>query len=272
MNILGYSLIITNQNNESVDLYDDPDLFVTSIDGVDLDAEVNTTTQSGVDGSIYNNTTIPQRVLSFKVQYKYTTDDEAAKLRVHTVCAPKQELTVRMITPHRDLSIKGYCEKCDSPPNTYPMVTSITIICPNPWWNLTNEEEKEVTLPGSIYYLGDVDTGFVTTITFTADTKKVVMITNGKKFVCDTNITGGFSWHDPLGNPPTYKAGDVLVIDSRVGNKIVYLKRDSMRYERYIDTIVGLLYPMLKRGNNTITFEDSSTFTAKATYTEKYRG
>ena len=46
-----YRLIVTNSYGESIDLFNDEEAVLTSLEGVSLEADVNTMNLSGLDGS-----------------------------------------------------------------------------------------------------------------------------------------------------------------------------------------------------------------------------
>lgn len=272
MNALGISLTLTNEAGQVVDLYDDPDMAVTSTSGFGLDGEINTVTDYNNDGSTYVNTYIPARTLDFTIQYKDVPDPEAAKLRLHSILAPRQKIKIWLITPHVNSYIYGYCEKCETPPNDYPMTTSASIICPDPWWNSVDSEGLEVNIEGGegdIYYSGTVPTGFITELHFTSNAVWAKISVNNKLFVSDNSISGGNGWTDTI---QSYNNGSKLIIDSVSGEKAVkyYTNPDSDKYvERFTTTQVGLLYPVLNPGNNHIKITSDGTFTAKIKFSVK---
>lgn len=272
MNIAGYSLTVTNENGDSVDLYDDPDFGMTSSTGFGLDAEINTTSNHPMDGSTYNDTYIPERNLAFTLQYQ-DTDSELAKLRVYKVFQPKQKLLIHYISPNVDSMIYGYCEKCDTPENAHPMVTSISIICPDPFWFKGDRGEIEVPLVNgscSIDYNGTVPTGFKIDLNIHSNAVWIKVNCNGEIFETDNSISG---------NPPVwvdaieyYEPGRRVVIDSITGEKAVLYYRDEHAIDRFTTTKVGLLYPQLVPGRNNIQVISDGSFSGKVVYTEKSGG
>lgn len=275
MNLFGYSLTITNENGDSVDLYDDPDFGMTSSTGFGLDAEINTITNHPQDGSTYNDTYIPERHLGFTLQYQEDRDSEIAKLRVHRVFQPRQKLTIHYITPNVDSMIYGYCEKCDTPENTHPMVTSISIICPDPFWIKGDKGEIEVPLVNGecdIQYDGTMPTGFIIELQIQNEAVWITVNCNGENFDTDNSISGNPPyWLDAI---TKYESNSKVVIDSIMGEKAVLYYRPDGVYgiDRFTTTKIGQFYPELVPGHNHIKITSDGTFTGKIIYTEKSGG
>lgn len=281
MNQLGYSLILTNENGDSIDLYDDPGMAITSTDGFGINAEVTTQANGSSDGAYYVNATIPVRDISITVQYfSDTGDSELDKLRLINVCKIRQRIKLHYISPHKNCYIYGYIKSVDTPENSYPMTSQINLICPDPYW-ISDEDETVVDIQNgeaTIKYDGDVPTGFVTTIHFSAAYRGVRITVNDKYFESDDNYaskyhtTGGFA------------VSSAVVINSCHGEKQIryYANGDTNGdYKDYfLTTRVGLLYPQLVKGTNKIKIEGISTdgalstanLTATIAYKNKYAG
>ena len=273
MNIAGYSLIVTNENGESVDLYDDPDFGMTSSTGFGLDAEINTTSNHPMDGSTYNDTYIPERNLGFTLQYQ-ESNSESAKLRVHRVFQPRQKLTIRYISPNVDAMIYGYCEKCDTPENAHPMATSISIICPDPFWTRGGSGQIVAELVNGecdIDYNGTVPTGFIIQLRITNPCVWIKVDCNGEIFDTDNSISGNPPiWVDSISE---YQVGTMVEIDSITGEKaVLYYRSSDHGINRFTTTKVGQLYPELVPGHNHIKITSDGSFTGSVIYTEKIGG
>lgn len=274
MNIAGYSLTVTNENGYSVDLYDDPDFGMTSSSGFGLDVEINTTSNYPMDGSTYNDSYIPEKNLSFTLQYQECNDSELAKLRVHKIFQPRQKLKFHYISPNVNSIIYGYVEKCDTPENAHPMITSISVICPDPFWIKGDTGEIEIELQNGecdIFYEGTIPTGFIIDLDILSPTVWIRVDYNENHFDSDNSISGGEGWTDPI---TVYAANSKVVINSITGEKDVlyYAPGNSRGEERFTTTKIGLLYPQLVPGNNHIKITSDGTFNAKIRYTEKSGG
>lgn len=268
MNILGYSLLISG-NGGSVDVYDDPDVVLTSSAGFGFDGEITTTNLYKLDGSNYTKTVIPERTITLQLTYTdQSSDVEASKLRVQRVFSPRQKLKIHYKSPNRNCYIYGYTEKCDTPENTYPLVTAVTIVCPDPYW--TESSDETITVPfedGSvqIYNPGDANVGVLVEVAPTSDMTWVRLEINGSGITSNNELSGGGPWNDPI---TKYEPDNVVTIDTRDRHKIIkYQGRD-----RFPTTMVGELYPQLMPGYNTVTLTSDGTFTATCSYEPKYGG
>ena len=78
-----YKLIVTNSYGESIDLFNDKEAVLTSLEGVSLEADVNTMNLSGLDGSSFVSSRLPERNISIVIQYRNEViDAEKSKLRI----------------------------------------------------------------------------------------------------------------------------------------------------------------------------------------------
>lgn len=268
MNTAGYSLIISG-NGGSIDVYDDQAVVLTASTGFGFDGEITTSNQYTLDGSVYKKTTIPERTITLKLTYTdQSSDVEEDKLRVQRVFSPRQKLKIHYRSPNRNCYIYGWTEKCDSPENTYPLVTAVTIICPDPYW--INSSDEMITVPfegGSveIYNPGDTDVGVLVEVTPTSNMTWVRLEINGEGITSDNALSGGHSWTEPY---PEYEPDHIVTIDSRDRHKIIKYRG----LDRFATTKVGELYPQLKPGYNTVTLTSDGTFTATCSYEPKYGG
>lgn len=270
MNILGYSLKITNESGLYADLYDDPEFLVTSTSGFGLDAEISTTANTE-GGSMLNSIILPERTLTFNVQYQDVPDPEAAKLRLHRVMAFKQRLKIEYVSNNISKWIYGYCEKCETPENAYPMTTNITIVCPDPYWNVGTSGSEVNTVEFvngqcSIFYAGDVPTGVRVILSPTSSIVVVSFTINNQTLTSDNllNATGP-GWVDVI---QSYEPGDIVVFDTRDHYKAVLLNG----LDRFQTTKVGDPYPQLTPGQNNLSIVADGTFTAICEYAVKSGG
>lgn len=288
MNHLGYSLILSNEDGDEIDLYDDPDLAITSTDGFGTNVEVNTSTIAGQDGATYQSTFVPARDISITVQYLFDGGDpELAKIRLHNILKIRQRIKIHYISPNRNAWIYGYVKTVDTPENTYPMQTTISFVCPDPYWTSGDAEEKTVNFSGNtatIDYNGDVPAGFITTIKFASNFKGIdLAITHDgvtKHFYSDGNYAS-YNEEQQSG----FSSGSALVINSKTGEKGIVYHSDGDVTKRgrdyFATTAVGYLYPQLKKGKNTITvtagteartYTSDTGFTVSIKYSEKSVG
>lgn len=235
-----YKLIATNSLGDSIDLWNDKEVALTSLEGVSPEVTVNTTKLAGSDGSYYNGSYCPDRSISLVVQYREEAiDAEKTKLRIYRAFRPKDKIHLRFISPNQDMYIEGYVAKCDTPPTTYPMVSQIVITCPDPYFKMNNVDpvhlfgianmfyflEEGVTLNNvcfgntvrsrvaKIDYRGDMAVGVVI---------KVVLSTSCKNFRVDDLTTKQY-----MSISGDFISGDIITISTETGRKNITLTRNN---------------------------------------------
>lgn len=258
-----YKIIVTNSHGESIDLWGDKEVALTSIDGVSIDADINTISLSGMDGSSFLHSRIPERTISMVIQYKIEAlDAEKSKLRLYRIFRPKEEITLRYISPNQDKYIKGYVSKCNTPPTEYPMITQVVIKAPDPYWReyfdnrtllcgstptfefikdkteLTNVEFSvtKTSLITSIMYDGDSEAGITATFSIQSPVKML-----GIRSVTHNQMIKLYT---------DFLSGDILTICTIPKHKAVTLKRNSQLYDYFIKISPGSNFPMIYPGEN----------------------
>lgn len=230
--------LIVSCGGKSIDFYNDPSVMLSTCEGVGKEITVNTTEYSRMDGGCYNGSHVPVRTISIAARFR-PGDMARQKKRVYDVFKAGRELTVKYVTPQYNVTITGYCERLDIPPNNDPLVISASIICPDPYFRQAVTEPVQLFgVPPTFYFLesgitlnrvifgntekitivtldydGDTDTGFVIKINLIDDCThfRIDNFTTGKVI----EMTGDF------------KGGDVIEISTEDGNKYAHLIRDG---------------------------------------------
>lgn len=266
-----YKLIATNFLGESIDLWNDSEVTLTSIEGVSMNADVSAMRLGAMDGSSYIGSRLNERDISFIVQYHSPTgEDEAAKLRMYRIFRPKKEIILRYISPLQDKYIVGYCAKCETPPMAYPMVTQIEIKAEDPYWKKyggnsfvmcgvepsfefavkvtnnvitknteLNEVEFGITkmnMTSNIVYAGDTDSGFSITFNIYNTGSKLGLMN------IDTN--------EYLSVSGSFQNGDVVTICTVPRKKSITLERENDKIDYFTHLDAGSSFLMLSPGSN----------------------
>ena len=131
-----YKLILSGTEGKCVDLYSDPNIRLVNTDGIGFSADISTTKIYGYDGSMFQGNSLQQRAVSLIVRYKttYSETAEMAKNRLMKLLGMKDTVKLRYVAPNRDVYIMCRVEQVNTPPNTQPMNTQISLICPDPYW------------------------------------------------------------------------------------------------------------------------------------------
>ncbi len=228
-------------DGEKIDLYSDIGIRLVSADGIGFSSEISSMQLYDRDGSLYQNSTLPQRGISLVVRYIGAKwKHEISKLRLNRLLDRKKELRLRYITDNIDVYIECRTEQVNTPPNTYPMVTQISLICPDPYWRKSGDNsivmagiiplfEFIIGIPESGMEFGDIKAGTIT------DLWNGGTVESGALFIITAN--------QPCTNPKLLNlrteqfiqisvamgAGDILEICTEQGKRSVWLTHNGVR-------------------------------------------
>lgn len=260
-----YKLIVTNSFWESVDLWNDNEVALTSLEGVSLEADVNTMNLSGLDGSSFVSSRLPERNISMVIQYRNEViDAEKAKLRMYRIFRPKEKVTVRYISENQDRYVEGYVTKCDTPPTTFPMISQVTIKVPDPYWH-TYDNHKTLLcgiLPAFEFIKNGTElnhvefsvtkTSFLTGIDYNGDS--ITGVTVIFEIKAPVNMIGIKSVNSDtaLKVEADFREGDIVTICTIPKHKEITLLRNAERLDYLIKMTPDSRFPLLYPGKNTL--------------------
>lgn len=288
------SVIVTNYLGERLTLgVGDPDtsgLLISNIDGIGPgQAEVSTTELAATDGAVYNSARLVSRNITFNIIFQSDTSIEEKRYLTYRFFPLKKAINLTFITDNRSLQIDGYVESNEPDIFTKEESTSISIICPNPYfYSLTSDSvvfsgiepmfefpfcndsltekllifgEIRTKYENVVYYYGDAETGVNIKIHFLgpATALSIFNITNRNIMKIDTTKLEAI-----VGSP--IQAADDLVISTVSGKKSLTFWRSGKSYnvlnclDRSSDWIkleVGenVLAFTAETGNNEIQFD-----------------
>jgi len=257
-------------DGEKIDLYSDIGIRLVSADGIGFSSDISSMQLYGLDGSIYQNSTLPQRGISLVIQYIGAKwKHEISKLRLNSLLNRKKELRLRYITDNIDAYIECRTEQVSTPPNTYPMVTQISLICPDPYWRKSGDNsivmagiiplfEFIIGIPESGMEFGDIKAGTITDLWNGGTVESGALFIITAKGSCAkpklTNLrTGQF-----IEVPAFMDAGDVLEICTERGKKGVWITRGGIRQSCFDRCTVGSEFFQLACGSNPIKYSFES--------------
>jgi hypothetical protein len=280
------SISAINYRNERIDMVlDKPELsgfIVRKIDGLGpAKANINVTDIITTDGGIFNSARLSSRNIVISLQF-FGEDVETIRQKVYKYFPIKKELIFIVKTDNRDLQIAGYVESNEPDIFSKEEGTSISIICPNPYFyseslNYTvfagveptfefpfsNESLTEPLLIMSeiqnrtenvISYSGDSDVGVsmyihcigpVGDITIWNINTRQKMVINSQKVSRLINSTA----FNPL---------DDIVIKTERGVKSIYLVREGKFYNILGSLDAGSEWLRIYKGNNIYAFTATS--------------
>lgn len=254
-------------------------LIITDMSGLGPPkANINTTTISSGDGSIYNSARLDDRNITIKLLFADAPSIEAARQNTYRYFPVKKPITLKIDTDNRSVYTVGYVESNEPTIFSDKESCQISIICPDSHFysNALNETvfyriEPDFEFPFSneslsenllnfgniminkarnIYYDGDDEIGIVIKIHALGDISDIT-IWNTKtkekmKIYADKlkTITGS-----------ALKNGDDIIINTEDGYKSVKLLREG-KYTNIINCIDRFSdWFKLSKGSNTMAFE-----------------
>lgn len=252
------SVIATNYLGESIKMgIGDPDesgLLISSIDGLGPgESEISTTELAATDGAVYNSSRIVSRNIVINILFKGNPTIEDSRHLTYRVFPLKRAINLIVVTDNRALQIDGYVESNDPSIFEQQEGTSISIICPNPFFYSLSEDhilfsgiEPMFEFPfcndsltekllifseirdryeNVVYYEGDAETGVIINIHFLGPATKISiynMITG------DTMTINTDKLATIVGSP--IQSADDLVISTITGSKRITFWRNGKSY------------------------------------------
>lgn len=253
------SVIVTNYLGESLKMgIGDPDesgLLISSIDGLGPGvSEINTTELAATDGAVYNSSRIASRNIVMDIIFRGNPTIEDSRHLTYDLFHLKKPVNLVVITDNRVLQIDGYVESNEPAIFEKEEGTSISIICPSPFFYTVSEShirfggiEPMFEFPfcnddlvenqlifseirnryeNVVYYEGDVETGVLINIHFLGPVTDTIYIHNTIRQ--DTMKIDVSKIVSIVGS--AIKASDDLIISTMTGKKSVTFWRNGKSY------------------------------------------
>lgn len=260
-----YKLIVTNFYGESVDLWGDREVALTSLEGVSLEADVNTMNLSGIDGSSFVSSRLPERNISMIIQYRDDViDAEKTKLRMYRIFQPKEKITIRYVSPNQDKYIEGYVTKCDTPPTAFPMVSQITIKAPDPYWRtlddhrtllcgVTNGFEfiKDATEFDHVEF-GMIKTSQFTSVNYDGNTATGIKVMFEVLYPITMIGLKNVNTGESIKVEDDFQVGDIITICTIPKHKEITLLRSAQTIDRLVKMTPDSRFISIYPGENTL--------------------
>ena len=141
------ALKVTNYLGEtlSIDPYDPESsgFLITDIKGITpVKGDINFTSITTNDGGLYNSARIGTRNITMKLVYFPHPTIESTRLLSYKFFPIKKQVTLEFTTDTRKAEIFGYVESNDINIFTKTEYSSISIICPDPYFYSTSENDN----------------------------------------------------------------------------------------------------------------------------------
>ena len=278
-----YSLRVENNRGDNLQLTDNNDYTVYKITGLTPPkATVNSSVNATTDGSSINSVRLNNR--NIVIYAKINGDVESNRINLYKYFPLKKSVKLYFNNENRSIYIEGVVELIECDMFNKKQVAQISIICPKPYFKAVNDlivafgdvanlmsfplsiSETGMELSAiqtsqrkSIINAGDIETGVIIELFATGTVENPVIYDVLKRTHFKLNFT--------------MTSGDLIVINTNVGEKSVELIRSGLAYN-----IMGYMsqdntWFKLEAGDNVFTYATDSgnsnlqiTFTSNVLY------
>jgi hypothetical protein len=280
-----YHLIVENEAGDQLELTNNRNYDVLSVGGTNPPvAAINTVNVAGMDGSKFNSSRAQQRNIVITLNIHHPI--EANRWALYKFFRVKRWVKLYYQNSRRDVYIEGYVESLENNPWSQVQQPQISIICPQPYWlsasdttiNFSSSRaafEFPFSIPSEgiefstleqivseVVNVGEVQTGGIITFFATAD-----QIVNPKFYNRTANTFFGIDIE--------MSQGDLITVNSLIGQKSVTLLRDGVTTNILSDRTDGSTWLTLGPGENEVSFgadEGSEDLQATLTIVRKFEG
>lgn len=234
--------------------FEESGFLISNIDGIGPgDAEISTTELAATDGGVYNSARLTSRNITFDLIFYSDDSIEDVRQKTYRYFPLKKDIKLIFETDNRSLQIDGYVESNNPEIFSKQEGTSISIICPNPYFysleknvsvfsgieamfefpfcndSLTERllimSEIRTKYENVIYYQGDAETGVLMRVHFMGPVKDLTIFNITSREVMKIKTA---TIESMIGSTIAY--GDDLYISTIRGSKSLTFLRNGKEY------------------------------------------
>lgn len=259
------SVTVTSYTGESLKMTlkqpEKSGIIIKDITGLGAaDADINTTDLATGDGALFNSSRVQSRNIVMTLQFMNKPNIEYIRHVIYRYFHIKQPLTLHFKTDYRDIYIDGYVESNEIEVFSENETAQISVICPNPFFYKPVETSEQFYSieplfefrDGEFYkeedfespnyrkiIMGEDATGESHIVTYMGEFETGVLLTAE----IDGPVTGLKIWSVEDGQEISIndtklqtltgsqlKMGDLIVINTKPGQKAIRLERDGKTY------------------------------------------
>lgn len=264
-----YELKVQNKYGQELDLSNNPNYTVTSIDGLEPpDATINTTKIATADGSVFNSAYLENRQIIITMAINYPAEQN--RINLYNYFKAKFPMTVYYRNGERNVKINGYLQKLQIAFFDMKQTAQATIICNNPYFE---DLFPKVTVISKVQSQFEFPFAIEEPIPFSTIVNNSVVDNQS-----DFEIGGVFTIHatDTISNPTifnrttneffavnvTLNAGDEVVINTRTGEKSVYKILNGVKTNALNEVQIGSKWLQLAPQDNDFIFSFTGYYDA----------
>lgn len=257
-----YFLAIENHKGERLNLTQNPKYSVTNIEGLTPpQANINTAINANFDGSVFRSSRLTDR--NIVITLAIEGDAEANRIELYRYIKAKKQCTIYYRNGRRDVSIVGYVESLNVGIFEQKEIAQVSILCPKPYF---------ADVVNTILDMSAISSGFEFPFSIDSEGIEFSRVDAGQESIVQ-NIgdveTGALIVFHATGNvmvPAIYNvdtgekmrinvdmtAGDLLVINTKQGEKSIHLVVDGVETNVINKLIVGSTWLQFESGANTM--------------------
>lgn len=272
--------------NRVIDVFNDPEIYLISINGLSPQGTINTSSIAGYDGSVFISGQLPERNIDLVLGFK-CDDAEEAKDRIYRTFVVKSEGTMLYDSTIKTRKIDYLVEKVDVVLTDNPMRAQISLICPQPYFETPYEIQAFMaTIVGLWEFPFELDES--NTFEFSEITQSLISnvpnegeYATGCIFVfyalgnCLNPKIEDINTHESIQVMISMAATDVLVINTKLGQKSIIFVHDGVEENVINYKVYGSKFLQLAPGDNEFRYsatENERNLEITCYYTEKYCG
>ena len=264
-----YTLTIENHKGEQLQLTQNPNYSITSVEGLPPPtANINTAVNANFDGSTYRSSRLNER--NIVIMLAIEGDAEANRINLYRYIKAKKQCTLYYQNGSRNVSRVGYVESLEIAIFGEKETAQISIICPRPYFadvvqtildmsatsamfefpfSIPDEGIEFSTLTVAtesiVQNLGDVETGAVIIFHATgpASNPAIYNVDTGESFKVNISMS----------------AGDLVIIDTIKGEKGVTSVINGVTANIINNVEMGSTWLQFESGANTMLYNADSS-------------
>lgn len=263
-----YTLTIENHKGEQLQLTQNPNYTVTSVEGLPPPrANINTAINANFDGSTFRSSRLNER--NIVVTLAIEGNVEANRINLYQYIKAKKKCIVFYKNGTRDVSIVGYVESMEIEIFNEKEMVQISIICPQPYFRDVIKTLLDMSATSAMFeFPFAIEEEGMEFSTLTVATESIVQNLGD----VETGAVIIFHATGPASNPVIYNldtaeffkvkidmsAGDLLVISTIKGEKTVAAILSGIEWN-YINSMVqGSSWIQFESGANTMLYNADS--------------
>lgn len=269
-----------------IDVFNDPEIYLMSINGLSVDGTINTVGMSGYDGSVFVSGQVPERRIDMVLGFN-CDDAEKAKDRIYRNFVFNSEGYMTYSSDIKNRKINYIVEKIAIILTDFPMKAQISLLCPQPYFESVYEIQAYMAEIVDLWEF-PVELDIANTFEFSEITQSLIstVVNDGEYatgcvFVfraignCLNPKIENINTHEWIQVNIAMAATDVLIINTKIGEKSITFIHDGVSENVINYKVYGSKFLQLAAGINEFRYsatENERNLEITCYYTEKYGG